>query len=68
MQSKSIVSLMLVGSLAIVVGGCSKKAKARVKQGEMSQTMDIESIKKNYLEGSLRRCQIIGAALANSTS
>ena len=50
MYKKSAACSLSLLALALAVGGCAHNAQSRVKQGEISQTMDMETIKKNYLE------------------
>ncbi len=40
MEMKSVVKGLTAGALALLVVGCSNKAVSRVKQGEISQTID----------------------------
>lgn len=51
MKTQWMLSLLTVGSLMIVSTGCAgKKAAAKVKKGEIAETVDLDSIRKNFLE------------------
>jgi hypothetical protein len=45
--------------MALAVAGCGSGAKSRVKNGEIAQTIDMESVKKKYLE-------VVGIGAADS--
>ena len=49
MKTSKVGTLLAVGVLALSVAGCGNKAKSNVKNGEINQTMDLESNKKNFL-------------------
>lgn len=58
MQTRKTMSLLTV-SLMVLAAGCATTAKSRVKNGEISQTIDMDSVKKNYLE-------VVGIGAADS--
>jgi hypothetical protein len=47
---KLFTGILAVGVGSLVVSGCSSGPSSRVKKGEMQATMDMESIRKNFIE------------------
>ena len=60
MQTGKLGTILAVGVLALASVGCNNKAQSNVKKGEINQTIDLESNKKNFLE-------VVGIGAADQT-